>query len=142
MRLVADADVLVGELLRHRGQELVTHRQLELYVAKHAWDEAHHEMRRRADARVRRGQLDQATATALTDKAWALAEAHVTVVPAEIYAFVEERARLRIPRDPNDWPTVALALVLDAGIWTNDGDFLGCGCPTWVTETLLAEIGR
>ncbi len=142
MRLVADADVLVGELLRQRGQEVVTHARLELYVAEHAWNEAHHEMQHRAEARVRRGQVDQATATALTEKAWALAEAYVTVVPAEAYAFVEERARLRIPRDPNDWPAVALVLVLDAGIWTNDGDFLGCGCPTWVTETLLAEIRR
>lgn len=140
MRLVADADVLVGELLRHRGQELVTHTQLELNVAEHAWNESHHEMQRRAEARVRRGQLDQATATALTEKAWALAEAHVTVVPAEASAFVEARARRRIPRDPNDWPTVALALVLESDIWTNDGDFLGCGCPTWVTETLLAEL--
>jgi predicted nucleic acid-binding protein len=142
MRLVADADVLVGELLRQRGQKLVTHTHLELYVAEHAWSEAHHELQRRADARVRRGQLDQAVATALTERAWALAEAYVTVVPIEAYTFLEERARLRIPRDPNDWPTVALALVLDAGIWTNDGDFLGCGCATWVTETLLAEIAE
>ena len=142
MRLVADADVLVGELLRRRGQELVTHAQLQLSVAEHAWSEARHELRRRAEVRVWRGQLDQATATALTDKALALAEARVALVPAEVYAHLEPRVRPRIPRDPNDWPTVALALALDAGIWTNDGDFLGCGCPTWTTETLLAELGQ
>jgi len=142
MRLVVDADVLVGELLRRRGQVLVTDDQLDLCVAERAWNEAQHELRGRAEARVRRGQLDQATAAALNEKAWALADAYLTVVPEGLYAVAEERARRRIPRDANDWPTVALALVLDAGIWTNDGDFLGCGCPTWVTETLLAEIGR
>jgi hypothetical protein len=49
-------------------------------------------------------------------------------------------SRPRIPRDPDDWPTVALALAVDAGIWTRDADFLGCGLPTWITETLLAHL--
>ena len=34
--------------------------------------------------------------------------------------------------------TVALALVLKAGIWTSEQDFLGCGLPTWTTETLIS----
>ncbi len=38
-------------------------------------------------------------------------------------------------------PTVALALALDCGIWTNDRDFFGCGLPVWVTETLRAHLG-
>ena len=25
-------------------------------------------------------------------------------------------------------------------IWTRDNDFLGCGLPTWTTETLLAYL--
>ncbi|MGI8915588.1 MAG: PIN domain-containing protein, partial [Chloroflexota bacterium] len=50
------------------------------------------------------------------------------------------KARARIPRDPDDWPTVAAALALGADIWTRDADFLGCGCATWVTETLIAEL--
>ena len=47
-----------------------------------------------------------------------------------------------VPRDPDDWPTVALAMVLDAGIWTGDADFRGCGLPTWATDTLPAEVTR
>jgi hypothetical protein len=31
-------------------------------------------------------------------------------------------------------------MVLDAGIWTSDADFLGCGVPTWTTDTLMAEL--
>jgi predicted nucleic acid-binding protein len=140
MRLVVDADVLVGVLLRHRGQELIADPRLELFVAEMAWNETHYELRRRAEARVRRGQVEEGTASTLTAWAWKIAEASVTIVVADGYSFLENWARRRIPRDANDWPTVALALALDAGIWTNDGDFLGCGCPTWVTETLLAEV--
>jgi predicted nucleic acid-binding protein len=55
---------------------------------------------------------------------------------------LEAIARRRIPRDPNDWPTVALAIALNAGILTNDCDFLGCGCPTWTVETLRAELAE
>lgn len=36
--------------------------------------------------------------------------------------------------------TVAVALALGAAIWTQDCDFIGCGCPTWATETILAEL--
>lgn len=62
------------------------------------------------------------------------------IVFQDIYGLLETVARRRIPRDPNDWPTVALALALNAHIWTYNGDFLGCGVATWTTETLLAEV--
>jgi len=66
-------------------------------------------------------------------------------IPSEVYAGFEERAAYRIPRDPDDATTVALALALggdegECGIWTNDGDFLGCGLPTWTTDTLIAHL--
>lgn len=67
-------------------------------------------------------------------------------IPREAYSDFEERAAYRIPRDPDDAPTVALALALNGddagrcGIWTNDGDFLGCGIPTWTTEALVAHL--
>ncbi len=53
---------------------------------------------------------------------------------------MEAIARRRVPRDPNDWPPVALALGLGAGILTGDRDFLGCGCPTWTVDTLRVEL--
>ena len=140
MLLVADANVLVGELLRHRGQDLIADGRLEIYASARAWDEAHYEIGRRADVRVRRGQVTEDTAEALTERAWNIAVTSVTVISEEAYEFLETIARARIPRDPDDWHTIALALLLSAGIWTNDGDFLGCGCATWVTETLLPEL--
>lgn len=64
------------------------------------------------------------------------------MIPAVAYSDVEQIARGRVPRDPNDWPVVALAITLKAGILTADKDFLGCGCPTWTVETLLHELQR
>jgi predicted nucleic acid-binding protein len=64
----------------------------------------------------------------------------INIIEESVYIHLETEARNRIPRDPNDWSTVALALVLNAAIWTQDCDFLGCGCPTWTTETLLTQL--
>src|SRR5699024_10040372 len=58
----------------------------------------------------------------------------------QFYAHNELIARRRVPRDPHDWPPVALAMTLQAGILTGDHDFLGCGCPTWTVETLREEL--
>jgi hypothetical protein len=65
----------------------------------------------------------------------------IEIIPRRFYEHMEAVARRRVPRDPYDWPPVALALVLDAGILTADHDFLGCGCPTWTAETLWEALG-
>jgi predicted nucleic acid-binding protein len=64
----------------------------------------------------------------------------IEVIPRGDYDALEEIARRRVPRDPNDWPVVALAISLNAGILTEDHDFLGCGCATWTVETLRSEL--
>jgi predicted nucleic acid-binding protein len=56
----------------------------------------------------------------IEDAAQAAVAVSVRQVPQSLYVSVEAIARERIPRDPDDWPTVALALVLEAGIWTHD----------------------
>lgn len=64
-------------------------------------------------------------------------------IPREIYGVFEREAEYRIPRDPDDVPTVALALGANDGrcqIWTGDEDFFGCGAPVWVTDTLAAHL--
>ena len=71
-----------------------------------------------------------------------VAETWFALVPERLYLSFEPVARRRVPRDPRDWPTVALALALGAGIWTEDGDFLGCGLPTWTTATLAHHLGE
>jgi predicted nucleic acid-binding protein len=143
MRLIIDANVLVAELLRARGQELLAHPELRLSVAEHAWDEAEHELRKRLVARfLSRGLGTELVAPFLTE-ATAIVRERIHRASRADYARHEMTARRRIPRDPDDWHTVALALsygAYNADIWTNDGDFLGCGVATWTTETLLAHL--
>jgi predicted nucleic acid-binding protein len=141
VRLVADANILISELLRTRGRRLFAHPDLQLFIAERAWSEARHELRRRVALMEAQGRLAVGTGPELLDAALGLVELRVTRVPDPIFAHLEQAGRRRIPRDPDDWPTVALALALDAGIWTSDSDFLGCGLPTWTTDTLLAELG-
>ncbi|MHB8492643.1 MAG: hypothetical protein ACYDA6_10595 [Solirubrobacteraceae bacterium] len=47
MIVVADASVLVGELLRRRGRALLLHRDLHVVVAEDQWEEAAHELSKR-----------------------------------------------------------------------------------------------
>ncbi|GAA5336002.1 hypothetical protein YIM730264_20250 [Thermus hydrothermalis] len=62
-------------------------------------------------------------------------------MPRKAYAPMEKEARLRVPRDPQDWPVAALALSLRAAIWSTDGDFCGSDIPLWHTEVLAAWLG-
>jgi predicted nucleic acid-binding protein len=142
MIVVADASVLVAELLRKRGRELLQHPALHVMVAEEQWSETQHELERRIALIVERGRLSATDAQEMRDGArWVVASRAIEVMPHTVYAHMEAVARRRVPRDPNDWPVVALSMALDAAILTGDYDFLGCGRPTWTVETLRAELG-
>jgi predicted nucleic acid-binding protein len=141
MIVVADASVLVAELLRQRGRELLLDSRLRIVVAEHQWEEAEHELARRLDILESRAILTTPQRRTLEQSVGALIETRaIEVAPRDAYASLEETARRRVPRDIRDWPTVALAIALDAAILTGDNDFLGCGCPTWTVETLSQEL--
>lgn len=142
--IVVDASVLVAELLRRRGRELLARPGLQCLVAEEQWGEAQHELDKRVAVIVGQGRLTSAQGQQLLQIVRDFMEDHaIDVVPRGFYEHMEDIARRRVPRDPADWAPVALALALalDASILTGDSDFLGCGCPTWTVETLLAELG-
>ena len=61
----------------------------------------------------------------------------VEQVDLSLYEEYEKEARERIElRDPDDWPVVAVALLLDLPVWTEDQDFFGSGIPTWTTNRI------
>jgi predicted nucleic acid-binding protein len=140
MRLVVDANILIAELIRVRGRKLIVRPELELFMAEKAWEETTYELNKRIEKMVQRAVFSQEVGKNLLADAVILAEAKVSIIPHQIYSSYETVARNRIPRDPNDWFTVALALAIDAAIWTSDNDFLGCGVATWTTETLLTYL--
>lgn len=61
----------------------------------------------------------------------------VQQVEARSYEIYESAARSRIaPRDPDDWPVLAVALLMQLPIWTEDQDFFGSGVATWTTDRI------
>ena len=69
---------------------------------------------------------------------WANGEGSILLlhsVDRSLYESYEELARERIQRrDPDDWPVVAVALMFDIPVWTEDQDFFGSGISTWTTD--------
>lgn len=59
----------------------------------------------------------------------------IAAVDADLYEIYEVEAKQRIAvRDVNDWPIVAVSLMLDCPIWTEDADFFGVGVATWTSD--------
>ncbi|MDA8076405.1 MAG: PIN domain-containing protein [Actinomycetota bacterium] len=142
MIVVVDASVLVAELLRRRGRELFARPELHCLVAEDQWDEARHELEKRVAVIVGQGRLTDIQGEQLLGVVRAFVEGDaIEIVARRFYEHMEATAQRRVPRDPADWAPVALAVALGVGILTGDHDFLGCGCPTWTVETLLAELG-
>ena len=141
MIVVLDASVLVAELLRKRGRDLLEHPALQVVIAEEQWSETRYELARRIAVISERNKLSVEEVAQLRKGSQELLAGNVIeVVPSAVYAHLEMVARRRIPRDPNDWPVVALSLALDAAIVTGDNDFLGCGQRTWTVDTLRAEL--
>ena len=57
MIVVADASVLVAELLRRRGRDLLSHPDLQVVVAEDQWNETLHELDKRLVAITQHRQL-------------------------------------------------------------------------------------
>ena len=140
MRLVVDANILVAELLRKRGRALVADKRLELFIAAKAMEEALYELVKRIDIIAERSGASTEDLSAFLEVATRAAKDNFLTIESEAYQAFEIEARMRIPRDADDWHTVALALSLGAAIWTQDNDFLGCGVATWTTETLRLKL--
>jgi predicted nucleic acid-binding protein len=59
----------------------------------------------------------------------------VQAVDQALYRDFEQLARERMSaRDIEDWPVVAVALMLSVPVWTEDRDFFGSGLATWTTD--------
>ncbi len=58
----------------------------------------------------------------------------IQLVDISLYSLYEEEAKQRIVRDIDDWSIVAVSLMLDCPIWTEDKDFFGTGIATWTSD--------
>lgn len=143
MNIVADASVLVAELIRARGWALCRDAGISVLVAEEQWGETQYEIDRRLRHLTERTLVPADQIAVIRREIQALLDDNaIEIVPRHWYIGVKDIVRQRIPRDPNDWPTVALALALNAAILTEDHDSLGCGIATWTFQTLRAELAH
>jgi predicted nucleic acid-binding protein len=142
MRLVVDANILIGELLRKRGRELIKNPDLDLYISQRVFSEANHELSKRIKVMVEKGKFEFYLGEIILKEAKLIIDNFITTIPLADYQHLEKEAVNRIPRDPDDWETVAISLLLDVDIWTKDSDFFGCGRATWTTETLIYYLNK
>ena len=136
-----DASTAVAEALRRRGLTLFEDERLELYMSEEAWSETQHELSKRVARISERRGFSIAERDALLSATSAALSACFYVVPTEAYTPFQTAALGRVPQDPGDWSSVALALAIDAGVWTEDRDFFGSGLTTWRTPVLQHVLG-
>ncbi len=142
MLLTVDASTLVGELLRRRGQALLSSPEIELYVPSRMWEEAEHELGRCLRIMVSRGWGEAAVVERYLRSAVRIKEERTSEISETVYEHLKEEAPERVTRDPEDWQVVVLALLSGSEILTKDEDFFGCGVATWTARTLLAQPKR
>ena len=100
MIVVADAIVLVGELLRKRGRELLLDPELRLLVAEHQWEETDHERYPGLSILEQQGRLTAEQRVTLQQGVGKLVDARaIEVVPRDTYESLEQVATERVPRD-------------------------------------------
>lgn len=134
--LVLDANILLRAVLGPRVRDLIDRysERVPLLIPAACVEEVHEYL---PVLCAKRGWLT-APAVELLDALLGL----LHVIDTPLFAKFEADARRRIgARDPEDWPVVALALAIDAPVWTEDADFFGSGIATWTTENVEVYLG-
>ena len=109
--IVADASVLVAELMRDRWWTIARDARPELLVTDAQWSETDYEVSRRLAYLLVQRRIAATQHDVIRQNIVHMHEQRlIEVIPSDWYDDLEEVARRRIPRDPNDWPTVAAAL--------------------------------
>ena len=127
--LVLDANILIRAVFGRRVREiLVFYEEVASFCSP---DVCFHDARKYIpDLSERRG-FDPAVGLSVLEEIGRMVEP----VDRSLYENFENLARERVlTRDPDDWPIVAVALLLDFPIWTEDQDFFGSGVATWTTD--------
>jgi predicted nucleic acid-binding protein len=127
--LVLDANILLRAVLGQRVSELLE--AFEDTVTFYSPDVCFDDARKYIPDVSSRRRIDPLPGLAVLEEVSNIVES----VDQSLYEDFETVARKRVtPRDPDDWPVVAVALLLDFPIWTEDQDFFGSGIATWTTD--------
>ena len=130
-RLVLDANILLRAVLGVRVRDLIE--TYEDSVAFYSPDVCFEDARKYIGVIAGTRHFDPTAGLFVLNELARIVES----VDGSLYREHEDTARLRIAsRDPQDWPIVATALLLDCPVWTEDQDFFGSGVATWTTRNV------
>ena len=131
-RLVIDANILIRAVLGRRVKEaLASHAtDVDFFAPEVVFDDAEEHLPAVLTKFNRAAEIE--VALALLNQLRSI----VTAIPEDAYLNIKDEALARIQRDPDDWPVLAVAMLLDCPIWTEDNDFFGTGAPTWTTDRI------
>lgn len=137
-RIILDANILVRAVLGTRVKGIITDHgeQAQFFAPEVAYVDAEHYLPQILAKHDRADEIDDALAYLEQLRAVVLP------VPEEVYEYRRVDALSRIEsRDPDDWPVLAVAIVIECPIWTEDQDFFGAGVPTWTTDRVELYFG-
>jgi predicted nucleic acid-binding protein len=129
-RLVIDANILIRAVLgRQIKVTLAKHgNEMDFFAPEVAFEDAERHLPAVLTKFNRSAEIE--AALSLLNQLRGI----VTSVPHDAYLLIKDDALARILRDPDDWHVLAVAMLLDCPIWTEDNDFFGTGVPTWTTD--------
>ena len=136
-RIVLDANILIRAVLGKKVREMIA--RFAPMVDFFTTDRCYADARRYLPILFEKRDLGSEDAMAVLEglTGW------VRIVDNSLYASYEGEARKRIAaRDVDDWPVVALALLLECPIWTEDADFFGTGVATWTSNRVHLYFGE
>ena len=138
--IVLDANILIRSVLGIRVRELLEkyHHQVGFFTAAKCFEEAQRHLP------TILSKKPHANGQAIMDSLEILTHI-VHPIDEEVYSTFKKDAQQRITaRDPHDWHLVALSLLLECPIWTEDRDFFGTGIAVWNTQNVelyLSTLG-
>ncbi|HEV2990318.1 MAG TPA: PIN domain-containing protein [Candidatus Angelobacter sp.] len=128
--VIVDANILIRAVLGQRVQQILE--QFEDAVLFYTPDICLSDARHYLQLILERRGIDPAPGMTALDQISKIVQS----VDRSLYEDYEEPARERIKRDPDDWPIIAVALLIGGPIWTEDQDFFGTGIPIWTTDRI------
>ena len=139
-RLVIDANILIRAVLGTRVSAL-----LEAYADSTDFltvDEAFEDAAKYVPGIITKFGGDEEAVSAALRKLERLKRL-IQLVPLENLADHEAEARERLKRrDEEDWLYLALALLFDCPVWTEDTDFFGIGVAVWTSDNVELFLKR
>jgi predicted nucleic acid-binding protein len=136
--IILDANILVRAVLGKRVTQLIETyaEKVDLVCPEQAFNEAEEHLPRITKKRGGDIKAQQTVLEALGQLA-----KFIQIIPHATFEAFEMVARERLKgRDEEDWSYLALALLLECPIWSENTDFFGAGVAIWTTDRVAMYL--